>query len=89
MTFRFVSNIDGTDFAEMFGFRDWVGRRNSMDSSIGLSTMIAIGSDNFWAMLERHLDADASIPVGRIRRDLALVLADRAAAVLVERSTTH
>jgi glucose-6-phosphate isomerase len=37
--------------ANMFGFEDWVGGRYSMDSSIGLSTMIAVGPDNFRAML--------------------------------------
>src|SRR5215468_5490024 len=42
----------GIDTANMFGFWDWVGGRYSMDSAIGLSTMIAIGPDNFRAMLE-------------------------------------
>ena len=37
----------GMDTANMFGFWDWVGGRYSMDSAIGLSTMIAIGPDNF------------------------------------------
>jgi glucose-6-phosphate isomerase len=41
----------GMDTANMFGFWDWVGGRYSMDSAIGLSTMIAIGPDNFRAML--------------------------------------
>jgi len=41
----------GIDPANMFGFWDWVGGRYSMDSAIGLSTMIAIGSENFYAML--------------------------------------
>jgi glucose-6-phosphate isomerase len=41
----------GIDTANMFGFRDWVGGRYSMDSAIGLSTMIAIGPENFRAML--------------------------------------
>ena len=41
----------GIDTANMFEFWDWVGGRYSMDSSIGLSTMLAIGSDNFRAML--------------------------------------
>ena len=41
----------GIDTANMFGFWDWVGGRYSMDSAIGLSTMIAIGPDNFSAML--------------------------------------
>ena len=41
----------GIDPANMFGFWDWVGGRYSMDSAIGLSTMIAVGPDNFRAML--------------------------------------
>jgi glucose-6-phosphate isomerase len=41
----------GIDTANMFGFWDWVGGRYSMDSAIGLSTMLAIGPDNFNAML--------------------------------------
>ncbi|MFI4970772.1 MAG: glucose-6-phosphate isomerase, partial [Lysobacterales bacterium] len=41
----------GIDTTNMFGFWDWVGGRYSMDSAIGLSTMIAIGADNFRAML--------------------------------------
>ena len=42
----------GIDTANMFGFWDWVGGRYSMDSAIGLSTMLAIGPDNFRAMLD-------------------------------------
>jgi glucose-6-phosphate isomerase len=45
-----VANF-GIDTANMFGFWDWVGGRYSMDSAIGLSTMVAIGADNFRAML--------------------------------------
>ena len=41
----------GIDTANMFGFWDWVGGRYSMDSAIGLSTMIAVGPENFTAML--------------------------------------
>ena|SRR5882724_770735 len=41
----------GIDTANMFGFWDWVGGRYSMDSSIGLSTMLAVGPDHFRAML--------------------------------------
>jgi glucose-6-phosphate isomerase len=41
----------GIDTANMFGVWDWVGGRYSMDSAIGLSTMLAIGPDNFHAML--------------------------------------
>ena len=42
----------GIDTANMFGFWDWVGGRYSMDSAIGLSTMIAVGPQNFQAMLD-------------------------------------
>jgi glucose-6-phosphate isomerase len=42
----------GIDTANMFGFWDWVGGRYSMDSAIGLSTMLAIGPDNFRSLLE-------------------------------------
>src|SRR5256885_1142370 len=42
----------GIDSANMFGFWDWVGGRYSMDSAIGLSTMLAIGPENFRAMLD-------------------------------------
>jgi glucose-6-phosphate isomerase len=42
----------GIDTSTMFGFWDWVGGRYSMDSAIGLSTMLAIGPDNFRALLE-------------------------------------
>ncbi len=42
----------GIDTANMFGFWDWVGGRYSMDSAIGLSTMLAIGPENFRSLLE-------------------------------------
>ena len=42
----------GIDTANMFEFWDWVGGRYSMDSAIGLSTMVAVGPDNFRAMLD-------------------------------------
>ena len=42
----------GIDLENMFGFWDWVGGRYSMDSAIGLSTMIAIGPENFRGMLD-------------------------------------
>jgi glucose-6-phosphate isomerase len=48
----------GIDTADMFGFWDWVGGRYSMDSAIGLSTMIAIGPDNFRAMLDGFHEMD-------------------------------
>ncbi len=62
----------GIDTANMFGFWDWVGGRYSMDSAIGLSTMVAIGPDNFRAMLSgframddhfRTTPTDGNIPV--------------------------
>src|SRR5262249_11742989 len=48
----------GIDTANMFGFWDWVGGRYSMDSAIGLSTMIAIGPDNFRTMLDGFHEID-------------------------------
>jgi glucose-6-phosphate isomerase len=48
----------GIDTANMFGFWDWVGGRYSMDSAIGLSTMLAIGPDNFHAMLDGFREMD-------------------------------
>ena len=48
----------GIDPANMFGFWDWVGGRYSMDSAIGLSTMLAIGPDNFRAMLDGFHEMD-------------------------------
>jgi len=48
----------GIDTVNMFGFWDWVGGRYSMDSAIGLSTLIAIGPDNFRAMLEGFHEMD-------------------------------
>ena len=62
----------GIDTANMFGFWDWVGGRYSMDSAIGLSTMLAIGSLRFREMLEgfhamdehfRHAPFDRNLPV--------------------------
>ena len=58
----------GIDTASMFGFWDWVGGRYSMDSAIGLSTMLAIGPDNFRAMLDGFHQMDEhfrSAPFGQ------------------------
>jgi glucose-6-phosphate isomerase len=58
----------GIDREHMFGFWDWVGGRYSMDSAIGLSTMIAIGAANFRAMLDGFHAMDEhfrSTPVAR------------------------
>src|ERR1700758_4843884 len=48
----------GIDPANTFGFWDWVGGRYSMDSAIGLSTMIAVGPENFRAMLNGFHEMD-------------------------------
>jgi len=48
----------GIDTANMFGFWDWVGGRYSMDSAIGLSTMLAIGPDGFHEMLRGFREID-------------------------------
>ena len=48
----------GIDTANMFGFWDWVGGRYSMDSAIGLATMLAIGPDNFRALLDGFHEMD-------------------------------
>src|SRR5262249_31350738 len=48
----------GIDTANMFGFWDWVGGRYSMDSAIGLSTMLAVGPANFHAMLAGFHEID-------------------------------
>jgi len=48
----------GIDLGNMFGFWDWVGGRYSMTSAIGLSTMVAIGSENFRAMLDGFHEMD-------------------------------
>jgi len=62
----------GIDTANMFGFWDWVGGRYSMDSAIGLSTMLAIGAEHFRAMLAgfhamdehfRHAPFERNLPV--------------------------
>jgi glucose-6-phosphate isomerase len=48
----------GIDTANMFGFWDWVGGRYSMDSAVGLSTMLAVGPDNFRALLNGFHEMD-------------------------------
>jgi glucose-6-phosphate isomerase len=58
----------GIDTANMFGFWDWVGGRYSMDSAIGLSTMLAIGPENFRSMLDGFHQVDEHFrgtPFGR------------------------
>src|SRR5262249_56585695 len=64
----------GIDTANMFGFWDWVGGRYSMDSAIGLSTMIAIGPDAFQAMLAGFHAMDAHFRTTPFDRNLPVLL---------------
>jgi glucose-6-phosphate isomerase len=65
----------GIDTANMFGFWDWVGGRYSMDSAIGLSTMIAIGPANFHAMLDGFHQMDEHFRTTPFERNLPGLLA--------------
>jgi glucose-6-phosphate isomerase len=64
----------GIDTANMFGFWDWVGGRYSMDSAIGLSTMIAIGPDNFKAMLAGFHEVDEHFRTTPFERNLPVIM---------------
>ena len=64
----------GIDTSNMFGFWDWVGGRYSMDSAIGLSTMIAIGPDNFRAMLGGFHDIDEHFRTAPFERNLPVLM---------------
>jgi glucose-6-phosphate isomerase len=64
----------GIDTAEMFPFWDWVGGRYSMDSAIGLSTMIAIGPDNFRAMLDGFREMDEHFRTAPFERNLPVLM---------------
>jgi glucose-6-phosphate isomerase len=64
----------GIDTANMFGFWDWVGGRYSMDSAIGLSTMLAIGPDNFQAMLDGFHQMDEHFRTAPFDRNLPILL---------------
>ncbi len=65
----------GIDRANMFGFWDWVGGRYSMDSAIGLSTMIAIGPDHFRAMLDGFHAMDEHFRTAPFDRNLPVLMA--------------
>ena len=65
----------GIDTANMFEFWDWVGGRYSMESAIGLSTMIAIGPDNFRAMLDGFLQMDEHFRTTPFERNLPVLMA--------------
>ncbi len=64
----------GIDTDNMFGFWDWVGGRYSMDSAIGLSTMIAIGPENFRAMLDGFRAMDTHFRTTPFERNLPVLL---------------
>jgi glucose-6-phosphate isomerase len=64
----------GIDIANMFGFWDWVGGRYSMDSAIGLSTMIAVGPENFRAMLGGFHQMDEHFHTAPFERNLPVLL---------------
>lgn len=64
----------GIDTANMFGFWDWVGGRYSMDSAIGLSTMVAIGPENFRAMLGGFRDMDEHFRTAPFERNLPVIM---------------
>jgi len=64
----------GIDTANMFEFWDWVGGRYSMDSAIGLSTMVAIGPDNFRAMLDGFHQMDEHFRTAPFANNLPVLL---------------
>jgi glucose-6-phosphate isomerase len=64
----------GIDTANMFGFWDWVGGRYSMDSAIGLSTMIAIGPENFHAMLHGFHQMDEHFRTAPFESNLPVLM---------------
>jgi glucose-6-phosphate isomerase len=64
----------GIDTANMFEFWDWVGGRYSMDSAIGLSTMLAIGPENFRAMLNGFHQMDEHFRTAPVERNLPAIL---------------
>ena len=64
----------GIDTANMFGFWDWVGGRYSMDSAIGLSTMIAVGPANFRAMLDGFHAMDEHFRTAPFEQNLPVLM---------------
>jgi glucose-6-phosphate isomerase len=63
----------GIDTANMFGFWDWVGGRYSMDSAIGLSTIVAVGPDNFRAMLDGFHQMDEHFRTAPFEANLPVI----------------
>jgi glucose-6-phosphate isomerase len=64
----------GIDTANMFGFWDWVGGRYSMDSAIGLSTMLAIGPEAFRSMLDGFHQVDEHFRTAPFERNLPVLM---------------
>jgi len=64
----------GIDTANMFGFWDWVGGRYSMDSAIGLSTMLAIGPEQFYALLDGFRQMDEHFRTAPFERNLPVLM---------------
>ncbi len=64
----------GIDTANMFGFWDWVGGRYSMDSAIGLSTMLAVGPDRFRALLDGFHQMDEHFRTAPFDRNLPVLM---------------
>jgi len=64
----------GIDTANMFGFWDWVGGRYSMDSAIGLSTMLAIGPENFLTMLAGFHAMDEHFRTAPFEKNLPVLM---------------
>jgi glucose-6-phosphate isomerase len=64
----------GIDTANMFGFWDWVGGRYSMDSAIGLSTMLAIGPEGFRALLDGFHEMDEHFRSAPFERNLPVLM---------------
>jgi glucose-6-phosphate isomerase len=64
----------GIDTANMFGFWDWVGGRYSMDSAIGLSTMLAVGPENFHALLAGFHEMDVHFRTTPFEHNLPVLM---------------
>ena len=64
----------GIDPANMFGFWDWVGGRYSMDSAIGLSTMLAVGPDNFARLLAGFRAMDQHFRTGPLEKNMPVIM---------------
>ena len=65
----------GIDTANMFGFWDWVGGRYSMDSAIGLSTMLAVGPENYLEMLTGFHEMDEHFRTAPFEKNLPVLMA--------------